>query len=115
MKTKNKAKREKPARALRALERYGKTRFCKTSKTTRGQRLGMAIYSLCDVDKVVDVAIEALEQWNCHLGVAVLSVLYRGQGSVERTGRKMVFELPEHWADIVCVEEVKANNLANDS
>ena len=95
--------------AIAVLERYGKAGFRHPESVGRGKAIGYALYAACDVHIVFDAVIEALEQWNAHLLVALLLAAHRGRwgdhrgtplnGSITRQGRHVRIKLPEWWAD----------------
>lgn len=76
--------RRRAEKAITTLVEFGKDGLA--DNATRGQRLGYALYAFNDPSTVVDAAMEALEQWNGHLSVAVLAAIERGQGKVTRQG-----------------------------
>jgi hypothetical protein len=83
--------------AIATLEQYGRAAFAK-SETRRGTAIGYALYGLMSAAEVVDVAIEALEEWNGHLSVAALRAIERGDGEISRQGRDLRIRLPKHWS-----------------
>jgi hypothetical protein len=96
--------------ALDVLERHGRTGFTDHDGVSRGQAIGYALFAACDVHVIFEAAVEALQQWNAHLLVAVLLALRRGQwgdhrgnsphGSVTRRGRHVHVKLPGWWSDL---------------
>ena len=86
---------EDARKAIEVLASYGRTRYVPEAKPTIGQCIGIAIAACTDA--VVDAAMEMLEDWNYHLAVAAIAAIQHGQGKVERQGRHLTIELPEHW------------------
>jgi len=84
-------------KAMDVIARYGRAGFCATSEVTRGECIGMAVYSRNDADICCNAAIEMLEEWNFHFEVALLNAVQRGQGRVRRNGRFVKITLPKHW------------------
>ena len=82
-------------KAVEVLARYGQTRFCKSATPSHGQCIGIAVSAVTDA--VVDATIEMLQDWNYHLAVAAIAAIQHGQSKVERRGRHLSIELPEHW------------------
>lgn len=81
----------------RKLIQFGRQRFCKTATVTDGQCIGAALYELLDVSGSTDAAMEVLEQWNCHLSVALLDCVEKGNGTFSRNGRTFTATLPPYW------------------
>ena len=89
---------EDARQAVELLAQYGRSRFCESASHSHGQCIGIAV-SAC-TDSVVDAAVEMLEDWNYHLCVAAIGAIQQGQGTVQREGRHLSIELPEHWANL---------------
>lgn len=85
--------------AIDILEAHGRRCYSDEyrDKQSRGSCIGLALAHLSDPQTVVDAAIEALEDWNCHLSVAAIAAIEKGQGTVNRKGRKLTIILPEWW------------------
>jgi hypothetical protein len=81
---------------MAVLAQYGRSAF-QSSEARRGQCIGYSIYAACDAAEVIDAACEMLEEWNCHLSVAAVRAIERGDGKVVRKGRKLTILLPKHW------------------
>ena len=95
--------------AIRTLEQYG--RDAHQYPISKGHAIGYGVFAQAMFDMpdasceecamtMVDAAMEMLEQWNCHLGVAVLNAIYHEKGRVTRKGRRVYITLPEHWRQL---------------
>ena len=101
--------REQLDAAIGVLEQYGRQGFKDPENVGRGKAIGYALYAACDVHTIFDAAIQALEQWNAHLLVALLLAAQRGKwgdhrgnppnGSIARRNRHVKIKLPQSWAD----------------
>lgn len=93
---------EQVRKAVEVLIAYGRTRYTPEARDrkSRGACIGMAVAAVNDAPSIVDMAIEALEDWNGHLSVAALAAIEHGQGKMERKGRLLTIELPEHWGKL---------------
>jgi hypothetical protein len=100
---------EQARAAVEVLVQYGRQGHQEPDSVSRGKAIGHAIYGCNDTVTCIEIALEMLEQWNCHLMVAAMLALWRGRrnaghrgnpanGSVTHEGRDLRIRLPKWWA-----------------
>lgn len=103
------AERDELTAALDTLERLGRHGFTDRDGISRGRAIGFALFAALEPHVIFEAAVEALQQWNAHVLVAVMLAVrcgrwghHRGDapnGSVTREGRNVRIKLPRWWAE----------------